>query len=75
MIPIILHATAKELCNILDISIIMNMLEFKPNFRAMSHKVMIPKNFLISQYLPKLYKESEAVVTLVRQKVTRNQVN
>ena len=40
MTPRIPHAIATELCNILDISILMNMLAFNPVFRAMSHKVM-----------------------------------
>ena len=31
---------ANELCNILDITILMNMLAFEPNFRAMSNKVV-----------------------------------
>ena len=40
MTPRIPHVTAKELCNILDISILMNMLVFNPNFGAMSNEVM-----------------------------------
>ena len=40
MTPRIPHVTVKELCNILDISILMNMLAFNPIFRAMSNKVM-----------------------------------
>ena len=40
MTPRIPHVIAKELCNILDIFILMNMLAFNPIFRAMSSKVM-----------------------------------
>ena len=51
----------KDLCNILDISIFMNMLAFDP-IRAMSCDFQG-----VSQYFtipPKLYKRSEAVVRL-----------
>ena len=68
MSPRIPCVIAKELCNILDISIFMNMLAFDP-IRAMSG------DFLrVSQYFaipPKLYKRSEAVVRLVRRELRR----
>ena len=40
MTPRIPHAIVKELCNILDISTVMNMVVLNPIFRAMSNKVM-----------------------------------
>ena len=40
LLPEFPFAIVKELCNIQDISILMNMLVFNPKFRAMSNKVM-----------------------------------
>ena len=45
----------------------MNKLAFSPNFRAMS------MSFLPLQYLPKLYKKSEAVIRLDREEKGRRQ--
>ena len=66
MTPRIPHAIAKELCNIVDISILMNMLAFNPNFRAMSNKVMTSSEFPYFTILLKFYKNNEAVVRLGR---------
>ena len=40
MTPRIPHAIVKELCNMINISILINILAFNPIFRVMSHKVM-----------------------------------
>ena len=63
MTPRIQHAIAKELYNILDISIFMNMLAFDP-IRTMHHDFLT-----VSQYFtipPKLYIRGEAVDRLGR---------
>ena len=40
MTPRIPHVIAKELCNIVDVYILINMLVFNTIFRAMSNQVM-----------------------------------
>ena len=74
-LPEFTHAIAKELCNILDISILMNMLAFKHNLRAMSNEVVTSWEFPYFAIPPNLYKKSDAVAMLAgEQKATRNQV-
>ena len=61
MTPRIPHVIVKELCNLLDISIFMNMLAFDP-IRAMSH------DFLSFTIPPEVYKKSKAVGRLESQR-------
>ena len=53
------HAIMKELCNILDISILMNMLAFNPIFRAMSNKIVTSYGFPYFTIHPTMYKYSK----------------
>ena len=54
MTPLIPLCYCKELCNILDIYILINMLAFNPIFRVMSHKVVTSLEFPYFVIPPKI---------------------